>query len=113
MTRPTMHRHPTLQAQERRVAHLESLLAAKGIRPQTIEQCVMACLRDPALTHADPDNVRIYAKLSFGLEFKNASISAVMCKMVRMGLILKAERRVRGYHSYKLKGATHGSRKSS
>lgn len=111
MTRPTMHRHTPLQALERRVAHLEALLATKGIRPQTIEQCVMSYLQRYAA--GSPTDVRTWASLELGLSFKPTSISAVMCKMVRMGLIRKAERHARGYHSYKLKGAARGTRKSS
>lgn len=108
MTRSTMHRHTTLQALDRRLSHLESLLAEVGIRPQTIEQCVVACLK--GRPSGGPEEVVAFAKDQYGLMFKVTSVSAIMCKMVRMGLLRKFSRPGRGYHHYKLKEARRGTR---
>lgn len=108
MTRPTIHRHTTLQALDRRMSHLEGLLADAGICPQTIEQCVMACLR--RCPSGGPVEVVAFAEKHYGLRFKAPSVSAIMCKLVRMGIIRKSSRPGRGYHQYKLKGSHHGTR---
>ena len=92
-----------LQRLERRVTHLEALLAEHQIRPRTIEQCVLALLQVPTITEISPDDLTVYARYNFDLTFKLTSVSAVLCKMVRLGIITKASRPGRGFHSYKRK----------
>jgi hypothetical protein len=93
---------------EHRLRFLESLVKKHKLKPITIEN-VIDCFSQ---THGqkrwagrivDAPLVVHVAKVHYGLTFKPTSVSAVLCKLTRMGLVKKYSVTTQTFHSYIVK----------
>ena len=90
-----------VEALERRVHHLESLLAERGIGITTIEQAIHAYLSENAVATA-PKVVQ-FARDHYHLQFKVTSVSVILCRMASLGLIRKKSTPHMAFHTYILR----------
>lgn len=90
-----------LQDLERRVFHLEQLLAGQGVTVTTIEQAIRAYFRGHSV--GDAPAIALFARDQHELMFKTTSVSATLCKLVRLGVIQKHRRNHMAFDTYSLK----------